>query len=436
MVDYIPYSGGVYDCALTATDAASLEAYNLCNLQALDQIQVSADTFWLLWGAAMVFFMQAGFAMLEVGCVTHRNVVNILLTNVVDATLGAVVWYLVGYGFAMGEDDYPETGKNGFIGTSNFALSGDKFRDTSDPLIGFNWAGWLFQWAFAATTATIVGGAVVERVTFAAYFVYASILIGFVYPIMVHAAWSSGGWASAFRSERLLLDCGVLDFAGSGVIHMTGGMAALVGIKMVGPRAGRFVNGIAVEMPQLSPVYFTLGTLVLWFCWYGFNGVSSIYVVSNSFSAARAMVNSTIAGACGCLSSIIYCKLKQGYIDAGSANNGLLAGLVAITGSCAVVAPEGAVPIGIIGGIVYQLASALVVSLQLDDVVDAVPVHFFTGIWGLLAPGFFATKEFYGDAYYADRADECCGVFYGCGGKQLGANFIFMLANWVRLHSH
>ncbi|CAN0392038.1 unnamed protein product, partial [Discosporangium mesarthrocarpum] len=155
------------------------------------------------------------------------------------------MWYLTGYGIAMGDDSYTD---NGFIGTDAFLLTTNRFRGV-DVDVGYNWAGWLFQWAFAATTATIVSGAVVERVTFGAYVIYAVSLLGFIYPVVVHWGWSSNGWASAWRWENLLMDCGALDFAGSGVVHMTGGIAALVGAWMLGPRAGRFVDGVPVGLP-------------------------------------------------------------------------------------------------------------------------------------------------------------------------------------------
>ncbi|CAM9319489.1 unnamed protein product [Chrysoparadoxa australica] len=419
------------DCA-----ALTGAAFNTCVITAIEGVNTTTgsftsdlDAFWLMFGAVLVFFMQTGFAMLEVGCVQKKNAKNILVKNVFDASIGALMWYFTGYGFALGDDNYPETGKNGFIGTSGFALSGDTFRG-QDPEgnYGYNWAGWLFQWAFAATTATIVSGSVVERVTFGAYVIYAMSLIGFVYPIVVHWGWSAGGWASPWREESLLIGCGTLDFAGSGVVHMTGGMAAFMGAWMLGPRIGRFVDGMAIDLPQLSFVYQTLGTLILWMGWYGFNGASTLYIIGSSRVAARAMVNTTIAGGAGCISSAIVAKLRKGFIDPESANNGILGGLVAITASCAVVNPEGAVAIGIVAGWVYNASSALLLKWEVDDVVDASPVHYACGAWGVLAAGLFATKENYAEAYYADRASECCGAFYGCGGRQFAANLIFVLA--------
>jgi Amt family ammonium transporter len=210
---------------------------------------------------------------------------------------------------------------------------------------------------------------------------------------------------------------------------MTGGMAALVGAYMLGPRVGRFRDGQAIEMPQLSFVYQTLGTLCLWFGWYGFNGVSSLYIIGKGEVAARAMVNTTIAAACGCVSSVVMSKFMVGYINPEAANNGILGGLVAITAGCAVVNPEGAIAIGLIAGVIYNASSSLLLRLQIDDVVDAAPVHYFCGIWGVLSAALFATKSGYANAYYPDRSDQCCGAFYGCGGDQFAANLAFVVAN-------
>eukprot|EP00752_Nemacystus_decipiens_P002092 g2001.t2 len=392
----------------------------------IDGQTTSIDTFWLLFGAVLVFFMQTGFAMLEVGAVQAKNAKNILIKNVFDASLGAIMWYVTGYGIALGEDSFETSGNNGFIGTDKFLLTTGFFRgDGAD--VGINWAGWLFQWAFAATTATIVSGAVVERVTFGAYVIYAVCLLGFIYPVVVHWGWSAGGWASAWRESDLLMDCGVLDFAGSGVVHMTGGTAALVGAYLLGPRSGRFIDGIPVDLPQLSFVYQTLGTLCLWMGWYGFNGVSTLVIVGAGEVAARAMVNTTIAGGVACVTSVIVAYVRFGYVDITAANNGVLGGLVAITAGCSVVMPEGAVVVGVVAGLVYNASSALLLKLQIDDVVDASPVHMFCGIWGVLAAGLLAQKDNYGEAYYSERQGDCCGAFYGCGGDQFVANLIFVL---------
>ena len=209
--------------------------------------------------------------MLEVGSVNVKNTRNILLKNVLDASIGAVIWWLVGFGIATG------TSENGFIGSDRYGLNEADFMDGT----GYTYATWLFQWAFAATTATIVSGAVAERCTIVAYLVYSSCLIGFSYPVVVQAAWGGNGWASPWLGsddkDDYLAGCGVIDFAGSGVVHMTGGVAALVGATLLGPRQS-FKDG-TTSTPAYGAIFQTLGTLILWFGWYGFNGGSTLYIV-------------------------------------------------------------------------------------------------------------------------------------------------------------
>jgi len=400
---------------------------------ALATFQVECNTFWLMFGAVLVFFMQTGFGMLEVGCVSTKNTKNILVKNVFDASIGAICWWIIGFGVAIGSDDYSSGGGNGFIGTNLYAIAGDSFRATVDADTGYLWASWLFQWSFAATAATIVTGSVAERITFSAYLFYSILLVCFVYPVVVHWGWA-GGWASAWREEKLLFGCGLTDFAGSGVVHTTGGIVALIGAKILGPREGRFINGQPQDLQQQSFIFQTLGTLILWFGWYGFNAVSTLYIANYAAVAARAMVTTTIAAAAGCISSVLNAKIKDPkVIDPGAANNGILAGLVAITASCSVVDPEGALIIGLIGGAIYFWSSQLLLKLNIDDVVDAAPVHMFCGIWGVIAAGLFATKDAYAAAYYSARADTCAGLFYGGSGAMLGAGFVFILAllAWV-----
>ena len=296
---------------------------------------------------------------------------------------------------------------------------------------------WLFQWAFAATAATIVSGAVAERVTFGCYIVYSIVLTSFIYPVVVHWGWNANGWASAWRENDLLFGCGVTDFAGSGVVHLTGAVAALAGAATVGPRIGRFDEGI--KLPQQSVVFQTLGTLILWMGWYGFNGASTLAIGTSggdlSNAAAHTMVTTTIAATTCCLCTVGITALmsKDKVIDIGAANNGILAGLVSITAGCSSVEMEGAFCIGLIGSLFYLAGVAVLEYFKVDDVVGAVPVHGFCGVWGVIAPGFFTSKEQYASAYYSARASDCAGVFYGGNGNMLAANFVFVLAviGWV-----
>lgn len=381
------------------------------------------NTMWLILGGTMVVFMQCGFAMLEVGSVSVKNTKNILIKNIGDAVVGAISFWLLGYGFAFGES----AGR--FIGTDNFALKGSQFESEDGAMTkGYNYSFWFFQFAFAATASTIVSGAVAERVSFNAYIVYSFFITSFIYPVVVHWGWSSGGWASAFAGDNLLFDCGLVDFAGSGVVHMTGGIASLVAAYVVGPRSGRFgPDGIVNPLPEQSAVLQTLGTLILWVGWYFFNACSTLVLVNASGIAATTVVNTTISAAFGALSTVVLAKMDMGYWDSGAANNGVLAGLVGITAGCSVTNPEGSMVIGIVSGVVYTYSSKLLLKLRVDDVVGAFSVHGACGCWGVISSSLFATKENYALAYYGEP-DKCAGVFYGGSGYALLANFLFVLA--------
>lgn len=382
------------------------------------------DALWLMLGAILVFFMQAGFAMLEAGSVSLKNTQNILLKNVMDASIGAICWYVTGFGIAMGAGTSTPSG----FGTDYYALKNGEFTDGT----GYTYALWLFQWAFCAATATIVSGAVAERCSFTAYIAYSTCLTAFIYPVVVHWGWNVGGWASAWRTEDLLFQCGATDFAGSGVVHMTGGVAAFWGVYFLGPRK---------SVPTLLPtqyVFQTLGVLILWFGWYGFNGVSTLYIVGYAGVAAKTMVTTTISAATCAIATIYFKAVFDKYwpmkdqknaktlvIRLSSANNGVLAGLVSITAGCSTVDPYGAFVIGLLGAPVYVISSHYLAPL--DDVVDAIPVHGCCGFYGVFMTGLFATKSNYAAAYYADRAAKCAGVFYGGSGRMLAANLVLLI---------
>jgi len=382
------------------------------------------DILWLLFGAYLVFFMQCGFALLEAGSVRAKNTKNILLKNVLDACLGAIIWWFMGFPIALGDS----TGK--FAGGKDFFM-----KDLTANVNGSSnyFAFWMFQWAFAATAATIVSGAVAERCKFVAYLVYTTCLTAFIYPVVVHWAWSTEGWLSAWTGDDApyLKANGLIDFAGSGVVHMTGGAAALVGAVFLGPRTGRFTpTGAVVDMPGHSTVLAALGTFILWFGWYGFNPVSTL-AFEYMGDAARVAVTTTLSAAAGgCTTLAIHVALKNPP-DVFPALNGILAGLVSITAPCPVVEPWAAAFIGFVGGFVYYGSSSLLKKLQIDDPLDASPVHFFCGIWGVLSVGLFAEKEYVGSVYGKDP--DAYGAFMGGGGKQLGNQIIGVLAitGWV-----
>ena len=364
--------------------------------------------------------------MLEVGSVQLKNTKNILIKNVFDASIAAIFWWFFGYGIAVGDDNFPKTGNNGFLGKSGYFYEGNSGSPLTMSADGKTYAKafWLFQWAFAGAAATIVSGAVAERCKFGAYVCYSCVITGFIYPVCVHMGWDGSGKLSPWRSSKLVGGCGVIDFAGSGVVHMTGGVAALVAAKMVGPRTD-WKRGL----PQQSVVYQTLGVLMLWVGWYGFNGVSTLAITGYGGLAAHVMMTTTISAATGCLATTFMGYLIDHVIDTAYANNGILAGLVSITAPCPVVNLWGAFVIGLIAAPVYLGASKSLVFLGIDDVVDAFPVHGACGMWGVIAASLFATEYYYKIAYYSDddRASECAGVFYGGDGGALGSACLFVL---------
>merc|ERR1712048_797826 len=288
-----------------------------------------------------------------------------------------------------------------FIGHTYFFLNGyDAY------------AGFFFQFAFAATAATIVAGTVAERCKMSAYLCYSMFLTAFVYPIVVHAVWSSNGFLSAFTSDPML-GVGMVDFAGSGVVHLTGGATALIAAIVLGPRKGRFYdedgNRLAVpnEMPGHSAALQVLGTFILWFGWYGFNPGSALVANAAADVVGLCAVTTTLAAAAGCVSSMMtdtiieFVATGEVSYDICNAMNGCLGGLVAITAGCSVIKPWVAVIVGAIGGWVYLAFSKLLVWLRIDDVVDAIPVHFANGIWGVVAVGLFADPILMEKAGYA-----------------------------------
>jgi len=388
------------------------------------------DTMWLLLGGILVFFMQPGFALLEAGSVRVKNTKNILFKNVCDAAVGALGFWAVGYSIAYADDK-----GNRFMGTAGsvggWFMTGDMYMPADTGYEGGVYAGWFFQFAFAATAATIVSGAVAERIAFPAYMAVTTCLTCFIYPVVVHWGWSStSGWASAFAPDKLF-DVGVLDFAGCAIVHMVGGCAALVGVIIIKPRLGRFKDGKPIELAQQSAMLQALGTFMLWFGWYGFNCVSTLKLSGGSAAVAgKTAVTTTLSPAMACGTCMVLKYLLTKELSLGAALNGILAGLVGITSACSTVEPWAAVVIGMIAGLVYVLSSMLMLKLQLDDVVDAVAVHMACGMWGCIAPALFASQRNYASAY---AASDKYGLFYGGGGSQLGANVCFILAvvGWV-----
>jgi Amt family ammonium transporter len=370
--------------------------------------------------------MQTGFAMLCAGSVRQKNVKNIMLKNLLDACGGAIGFYVCGFGFAYGGDD---TDDKTFIGNSYFGL-----KDYSD------YATFFFQFAFAATAATIVAGTVAERCKMSAYLCYSLFLTGFVYPVVVHSIWSGNGYLTAFRpdgADDQFRGVGVVDFAGSGVVHLVGGCTALIAAIILGPRKGRFYDedGNPLEEPATfqphSVALQILGTFILWFGWYGFNPGSALAISDASIAGVAALcaVTTTMAAAAGCVTAMFTDSIIEGFktgettYDLSMAMNGCLSGLVAVTAGTSVVTPWAALIIGSIGGLVYIGMSKLLIKLRIDDAVDAIPVHFANGIWGVIAVGLFANGGLMEPAGY-NPAHE--GIFYSWGGGGSDANLLLV----------
>jgi len=393
---------------------------------------VDLDTIWLIIGAVGVFSMQSGFAMLEVGSCARDHTKEILLKNIMDVAIGAVSWWSVGYALAQGSDSFGDTGVNGVAGTSGFFYAGDQDTARFGKLHGQ--AFWFFQLSFAATSATIVSGAIAERCKMVAYLMIGALITAIIYPIVAHVAWTSHGRLSPYRHSRLLFDCGVIDFAGSGVVHITGGCAALIAAYAVGPRAGRFNSrGEPVPMRQQSVVLQVLGTLTLWIGWFYFNAVSTLSA-DRAGLAAHCCFNTILASSAASISSTFFHCLINGYLEPQATCNGILSGLVAVTAGCATSNATGAVLTGLVAGPLYLSAvHAVETYLKVDDVCHAVAVHGANGVWGLIAAALFATPWYYDVAYDYDRGSKCAGLFYGGGGRSLGAALVFVVAiiAWV-----
>lgn len=334
------------------------------------------DHIWLILCACLVFLMQAGFALLEVGSVGPNISHNILMKNLFDAAMSCLVFYLIGWGIAYGEDS------NGFIGTSDFTLVDSE-----------SYSLYMFQATFAGAATTIVSGALAGRVKLEAYFIYTLFISAFIYPVVVHWVWGSGGFMNGFEDSKF----GIIDFAGSGVVHMVGGFTGLVGTIILGPRLA-FTEGTNISH---SVTFQVVGTFLLWFGWYGFNCGSTLAAQQGAMDlAALVSMTTTLAASTGCVTATALSYIIYGKVLAPFACNGLLGALVAITANCAVVKGWHAIFIGFIAAFVYAFSSKALKILNIDDPVDASCVHGFCGLWGILATGLFATDQSIANAGY------------------------------------
>jgi Amt family ammonium transporter len=350
-----------------------------------DTTRVALDTVFVLLAGVLVFFMNAGFAMLEAGLCRAKNAVNILAKNFVVFAVASIAFWVVGFGLMFG-DGTPFFGLNGWMlgGADNSPATADAYRGVFTAL---NWTGvplpakFFFQLVFAGTAATIVSGAVAERVKFVTFIVFSFVLVAVVYPIGGHWAWG-GGWLSAM---------GFVDFAGSTVVHSVGGWAALAGVLVLGPRLGKyFADGSVKPIPGHSMALATLGTLVLWLGWFGFNPGSAMAADAGVISSVA--VNTNMAAAAGCLAATVTAWLALGKPDLSMILNGTLAGLVAITAGCSVVGAGSSLLIGLIAGVLVVYAVLFFDKVKVDDPVGAISVHLVNGVFGTLAVGLFATE--------------------------------------------
>ena len=346
---------------------------------------------WFLIGAALVFFMQCGFAMVESGFTRAKNAGNIIMKNLMDFCIGAVMFILLGFGLMMGEEAL-----GGFIGTPTLGV----FTDYAH----FDWSNFVFNLVFCATAATIVSGAMAERTKFSAYCIYSAVISAVVYPVEAGWIWNSGGW---------LVKLGFHDFAGSTAIHMVGGIAAFIGAAILGPRIGKYKidkktgKKIAKAIPGHNLTVGALGVFILWFGWYGFNGAAA----TDKDMLASIFLTTTLAPSIATVVAMIFTWVKDGKPDVSMSLNASLAGLVAITASCDCTDALGSIIIGAVSGILVVVGVEVIDKvLHIDDPVGACAVHLLNGVWGTFAVGLFSTGA----------NDVGKGLFYGGGFKQLG----------------
>jgi Amt family ammonium transporter len=369
-------------------------------IAAIDSVKATLDNVWILVAAVLVIFMQAGFALVEAGLTRAKNVANIFMKNLMDFCVGAILFFAVGYAIAFGGDF---TGAGKYIGGDGWFLAGDGVftYGTLDKFVFFT-----FQVAFAATAATIVSGAMAERTKFKSYVIYSAVISAVIYPIVVRWQWG-GGWL-------FQLDTPFHDFAGSALVHMTGGVASVMGAYFLGPRKGKYgPDGKPRAIPGHSIPFAILGCFILLIGWYGFNPGSWL---GADPVIGKIAVNTTLAGAAGAFVAMLVTWLKDGKPDVAMTGNGLLAGLVGVTAGCWVVNGLGAVIIGTIAGVLVVYSVLFWDRVKIDDPVGAISVHGVCGAFGTIAVGLFSASETEGVVKK--------GLFYGGGADQLVSQII------------
>jgi Amt family ammonium transporter len=372
-------------------------------------LKVALDTLWVLVAGFLVFFMNAGFCMLETGFCRSKNAINLLAKNLIVFGLSTLAFWVVGFGIMFGDGNLL-FGASGFLlqGADNSPAVGEAYEGTFSAL---SWAGvplqakFFFQLAFAGTAATIVSGAVAERIKFLAFFIFSLLLVGLSYPVTGHWVWGGG----------MLASLGFYDFAGSTVVHSVGGWAALVGAILLGPRHGRF-QARPVAMPGHNLSISTLGCFILWLGWFGFNPGSTM--AADPFAISHIVVTTNIAAATGGLAATVTSWIYLSKPDLSMIINGVLAGLVAVTAACAYVDLGSAALIGLVAGVVVVFSVTLIDGLKIDDPVGAVSVHLVCGVWGTVALGLFSVVP--GTyPWYGEGSGPLAGLLMGGGIQQL-----------------
>ena len=372
------------------------------------------DNLWVLIAGVLVFFMQAGFGMVEAGMTRAKNVGSIMAKNLADMCVGALAFFAVGYGIAYGTD------AGSLLGTDMFFLGGAELGFSAEGGLSV-FTDFFFQVVFAATAVTIASGAMAERTKMSAYLVFSFVMTALIYPVVVHAFWGGEGLVA----DLAVGDAKFGDFAGSTIVHSTGGWAAMMGAIFLGPRIGKYDhNGKPRTMPGHSVAFVVLGVLVLWFGWFGFNAGSEL---AADAVVMRAAVTTMLAAAAGAVTAGAVVWFRTGHLDVAMTANGVLAGLVGITAGTAAMTPMGAVLTGAAAGVIVVGSVAFFDRIRIDDPVGAISVHGVCGLWGTLAVGLFAR---YNDGFVAT---DNAGLFYGGGIDQLlvqliGAAMVFV---WV-----
>ena len=405
LAEELPSADAVVDAAQMVSAADAIAA-------AKEELQTNLNIVWTLVAACLVFFMQAGFALVEAGFTRAKNAINIIMKNLMDFSIGSLAFFIVGFGLMFGA-------YKGFCGTDGFMMSDAMGAKNAE---NWDWTFLLFQTVFAGTAATIVSGAMAGRTKFTAYLCYSVLICAFIYPIAGSWAWnglrSGGGWLEDISGTFFC------DFAGSTVVHSCGGWLALAGAIVLGPRIGKYgKDGKAKAIPGHNIVLAALGVFILWFGWFGFNPGST---TTGNGEIGRVAVTTNLAAAAGAIVAMIVSWIRGKKPDCSMALNGALAGLVAITAGCYTVTPWGAVIIGAIAGALVYFSVVFIDNvLKIDDPVGAVSVHGVCGLWGTLACGLFNAESALG------LGDASTGMFYGGGANQLMVQFLGAGATFV-----